>query len=106
MELKDKIIMVHYIGFGPNVNQERLPHYIKNYAESMNRNWAGFTDVMNVYVPNLINKETRLECLNPTLYTEEKFKEIQILIEKMENDKNSAMKEVMDNFNKSLESKK
>lgn len=102
MEAKGKIIMVHYIGFGPKVNQERLPHLIKQYADKMNSAWDTFDDVLNIYIPNLLTTESRLECINPVLYTEEKFSKIQNIISKMETDRKEAMEDIISEFNSQI----
>ena len=86
MQDKDKIFIIIYFDVR-NIDRVDVPYYLKNVSESLR-----FDDsILKVFIP--IDGETRVECINPVLLNEEKYKEV----EKVFNDAKEKLTEFLNN---------
>ena len=74
MQDKDKIFLIIYFDVR-NIDRADVPYYLKNVSESL----IFDESVLKVFIP--IEGETRVECINPVLLNEEKYKEVEKVFE-------------------------
>jgi len=73
----EKIILVVYVDIG-NLDGSEVQQYIENVRSSFNSD-----DTKNLFLIIIpIEGETRIECLNPKLLSEDDFKEAKEIFEK------------------------
>ena len=72
----DKIILVHYIGVGNLSTKEVEQHLHKITTELLPKD----DGVINYVIPT--RGETRIECLNPKLVSEEDYKQAKELLDR------------------------
>lgn len=75
---KDKLFLVVYIGV------KNIPDTdIADYVRAFKRTWNPDESVQIIFIPTRENKTTKVECINPVLLDEEKYKEVEEKIEKI-----------------------
>lgn len=72
----EKIILVHYIGVGNLSKKEVEQHLYKITTEFLPKD----DGVINYVIPT--KEETRVECLNPKLVSEEDYKQAKELLDR------------------------
>ena len=82
MENNSKILVVIYVGVS-NMDDSHVLEYVRQIRDSLTA--AGDDDFKYIIVPVRDESGTRIECLNPVLLTEEKYKEAEAAVERMEN---------------------
>ncbi len=90
--IKDKIILVSYIGVG-NLDETEVPDFLNQVADEMTP--KDDDSVVCYFIPTR-DIECRLECINPVLVSEEKYVEV----EKKLSELHEKMTEAIENFSK------
>lgn len=75
--MENKLILVSYVNVR-NIAAEDMPEYLDGIANLT----ANMENVMPIIVP-IRDGETRVECINPVLLTEEKYKEVAEKVDEM-----------------------
>ena len=83
---KDKLFLIIYINVG-SISDIDVSAFLKNFAEAIT-----FDDsVMRLIIP-VRGEETRVECINPVLLTEEQYKETEEKIKGLREKVEEALK--------------
>lgn len=72
----DKIILVHYVDVG-SMDAARVHEHMLNIQKMLHREEQ---DTINYIIP--IQGQTRIECLNPKLVSEEDYKQAKEILER------------------------
>ncbi len=93
MKLKDKIILVHYIGVA-----DLSDAHIREYVNEIIKNVGHEDDesVEEFFVPIVESRDTRIECINPVVVSEEKYAEVEKRLVELQ----EKMTEAIENFSK------
>lgn len=73
----EKIILVYYINMY-NVDNEKIEYYLGLVKEKI---FLQDDSIIQYFIP-IRNGETRVECINPKLVSEEDYKEVKELLDK------------------------
>ena len=77
----DSIILVIYVGLkGINTQPKMIKHMteVKNAYDSYNRN----PDIISYFVPVMDEINTRIECINPKMVSQEEYKNAQLVLDR------------------------
>lgn len=80
MNDKDKLFLVFYVGV-KHIHTEDRCVYFNEIVHHMDFDYT----IMSIYVPDYCSDEIRVECINPKLITEEEYKSVQEIIDKVNN---------------------
>jgi len=75
---KDKLFLVIYIGV-KNMSDTDIADYVRAFENV----WSPDESVQIIFIPTVESNTTRVECINPVLLDEEKYKEVEEKIEKI-----------------------
>lgn len=80
MDMKDKIILVYYIGV-----KKIAKDYVYDYLTHVRNAIAHDRDdsVEEFFIPTAESDETRIECINPVMVSEEKYAEVEKTLTEM-----------------------
>lgn len=90
--MKDKIILVFYVGC-KMLPKYDIPYYINKLASSFDR--LKDETVESIFIPCTEEVDSRVECINPKLVTEEVYDEVNKIV----GDFKYHYKEFVDNIN-------
>ena len=86
---KDKLFLVLYLNVG-NIHIVDVPAYVENTAKALKMDES----VMTLIVP--VREESRVECINPVLLTDEQYKDVEEKIEKFKKEVEEAINALKD----------
>lgn len=86
---KDKLFLVLYLNVG-NINIVDVPAYVENTAKALKMDES----VMTLIVP--VREESRVECINPVLLTDEQYKDVEEKIKRLTTEIEEAIKNLKD----------
>lgn len=73
----EKIILVHYIHIG-NMNVNDVSRYMKEFSETCKPKEE---DIISYWIP-VKNGDSRVECINPKLISDDDFNEIKKVLDR------------------------
>lgn len=94
MNLKDKIILVYYVGISNLSNEYDVNDYLTQLRDSVAHD--NDDSVEEFFVPVSESNEIRIECTNPVMISEEKYAEV----EKKLSELKEKMEKAIENYSK------
>lgn len=77
--MKDKIILVFYIGCA-SLNREDIPEFLNHITDSFRQHCDD--SVVTIFIPCIEEVGTRIECINPKLVNQDAYDEAMNAVEK------------------------
>jgi hypothetical protein len=93
MDMKDKIVLVYYIGV-KKIEKQYLNDFLTQVRNSIAHDRDDSVD--EFFIPTFETDETRIECINPVLLSEEKYAEVEKTLAEMR----EKMEKVIENYSK------
>ena len=86
MKDKDKLFLVCYLNIG-SIPAEDVSEYLHNFAEAFTYDES----VERIIIP-IRESESRVECINPVLLTDEQYKEVEEKVKNLKEEVETALK--------------
>lgn len=83
---KDKLFLVCYLNIG-NIQAEYVNEYMYSFAETFT-----YDDSIERLIIPIREGETRVECINPVLLTDEQYKEVDEKVKNLKKEVETALK--------------
>lgn len=83
---KDKLFLVCYLNIG-SIPAEDVSEYLHNFAEVFTYDES----IVKIIVPTR-EGESRVECINPVLLTDEQYEEVEEKVKNLEQEVETALK--------------
>lgn len=83
---KDKLFLVYYVNVG-NIHAEDVNEYLYSFAETFTYDES----IEKIIIP-IREGETRVECINPVLLTDEQYKEVDEKVKNLKKEVETALK--------------
>lgn len=85
----EKIILVHYIFVG-NISPQDISEYMESIMKNYNNKYSE-ENIISYWIP-IKKGETRVECINPKLVSEEDFLEAKLVLDRNQKIVNEIVK--------------
>jgi len=83
---KDKLFLVCYLNIG-NISAKDVNEYLFTFAKSLTYDES----IERIIIPTR-KGESRIECINPVLLTDEQYKEVEEKVKNLEQEVETALK--------------
>ena len=83
---KDKLFLVFYLNIG-SIPDENVSEYLHSFAEAFTYDES----IERIIVPTR-KGESRVECINPVLLTDEQYKEVEEKVKNLKKEVETALK--------------
>ena len=83
---KDKLFLVCYLNIG-SIPAEDIREYLHNFAEAFTYD----ASIERIVIP-IRKGESRVECINPVLLTDEQYKEVEEKVKNLKQEVETALK--------------
>lgn len=80
--METPLILVYYIAVG-HLDQSDIHKYMQNIQESMKEGRGKDLNLLEYYIP-IRTGETRIECINPVMVSEEEYAKVRATLERVE----------------------
>ena len=77
--ITEKLIMVYYLNLG-NVSSQREDEILADFSANLNRS---IKEAHHILLP-ISDGDTRVECINPKLITQEEYESVEVFLKKAE----------------------
>jgi hypothetical protein len=84
----EKIILVYYLNLG-NITPERASEILESFGANLYRK---IKEAHHILLP-IRNGNTRVECLNPKIITQEEYRSVKVFLERAEGALSDILKE-------------